>query len=101
MKNIEKAFTFQFNDAKWVNKFIIGSLMAVASFFIIPLPILVGYLLQLVKNVITQKPVVMPEWKNFGKLFINGFKFIIGSAVYMIPVFLIIFLMIKKNLSKK
>jgi len=94
MQNPFLAFSYQFKDPQWLKKMLIGSLMFVACFFIIPLPIMVGYMLQNIRNILDKKPNPMPEWKDFGKLFMSGLKFMFAMLGYMAPILLISIIMI-------
>lgn len=94
MHNLGEAFTYQFKDKQWVNKFLLGSLFVLLSFFLIPIPFLIGYMLQNIRNIIKKVENPMPEWKNLGRMYMDGLKFFVYLLGYMIPVLLIIFIMI-------
>ena len=94
MQNIGNAFSYQFKDKQWVNKFLLGSLFVFLAFFLIPIPFLVGYMVQNIRNTINKAENPMPEWKNLGKMYVEGLKFFVYCLVYSIPVLLIIFVMI-------
>lgn len=94
MQNIAEAFTYQFKDKKYLNKFILGSLFTFLSFLIIPIPFLIGYTVLNIKNIIDKKEFPMPEWKDLGKMYVSGIKFFIYCIGYFIPAFCIIFLSI-------
>ncbi len=83
-----KSFTYIFEDEKWVSKFLVGVLITLV-------PIVnfatYGYMIQLLKNVRDGEEYPMPEWDEFGKFFVDGLKFLAGFLVYMIPVFLLSF----------
>lgn len=94
MQNIAQAFTYQFKDKKYLNKFLIGSLFTFLMFFIIPIPFLIGYVVLNVKNIIDKKEFPLPEWKDLGKMYINGIKFFIYCIGYSVPAFCVIFLVL-------
>lgn len=85
--DIGKAFGFVFEDEKWVSKILIGGLL-----FIIPIFgwfVVLGYSLKVADNVARNNPRPLPEWTDFGDLFMRGlYNFIIG-LVYQIPVILL------------
>lgn len=86
-----KSFTFVFEDDNWISKFAIGvlvSLVPIVNFASY------GYMIQLLKNVRDGQEDPLPEWDDFGKLFVDGIKFIAGYLVYWIPVILLSFVMI-------
>ena len=86
-----KSFTYIFKDDKWIGKFLVGvviSLVPIVNFAGY------GYMLQVVKNVRDGEEHPLPDWDDFGKLFVDGLKFMAGFLVYMVPVFLLSFAMI-------
>lgn len=94
MQKMGEAFSYQFKDKQWVNKFLLGSLFIFLAFFIIPIPFLIGYMLQNIRNAISKAENPMPEWKDLGKMYVDGLKFFVYCLGYSIPVLLIIFVMI-------
>ncbi|MFA5296059.1 MAG: DUF4013 domain-containing protein [Methanoregulaceae archaeon] len=48
-------------------------------------PLILGYVMEIYRG---QKPA--PELKNWGRLFIDGLKYIVASIIYMIPVLVVI-----------
>ena len=83
-----KAFTFLFNDKKWIGKFLVGvviSLVPIVNFAGY------GYMIQLLKNVRDGAEETLPDWDDFGKYFVDGLKFMLGFLVYLIPVILLSF----------
>jgi len=93
MENLAESFSHQFQDEKWVSKFLLGALFVILCMFLIPIPFVVGYMLQNVKNVIDRKKNPMPEWKNLGTMYIDGLKYFVATLGYMLPILLIIILM--------
>ena len=86
-----KSFTFTFQDEKWISKFAVGviiSLVPIVNFAGY------GYMVQLLKNVRDGEEYPLPEWDDFGKLFVDGLKLMLGYLVYFIPVFLLSFALI-------
>ncbi|MFH2011470.1 MAG: DUF4013 domain-containing protein [Pseudomonadota bacterium] len=69
MANIEKAIRFPFNDEQWLQKLIVGGVLN-----IIPIInfISIGYAYQIFKSSLKKEEATMPEWKNWGDLFIQG-----------------------------
>ena len=82
MVNYNIAFKRPFTDIK---KLIIGLIIS-----IIPIVnfIATGYHLECAKTALSRK-FKLPEWKNFGKLFVNGFLGLVISFVYLLPAILI------------
>ncbi|MFA6027768.1 MAG: DUF4013 domain-containing protein [Patescibacteria group bacterium] len=92
MKDIQEAFAYQFKDPNIVSKFIIGSLIALSSMFLIPMPFMVGYLVRNIRNIINKEKSPLPEWSDWGKMYVEGLKFILASLVYALPAVIVIIL---------
>ena len=90
MKYIAEAFTYQFEDKDWVKKFLLGSLFVALSFFLIPMPFLMGYIIRNIRNILKKQPNPLPEWNELGKMYVDGLKFFIYCLGYALPVVLII-----------
>jgi hypothetical protein len=87
---IGKAFSFSFQDKSWISKFLLAAVISIV-------PILsfawVGYIVELVKNVIDRKEEPLPEWGDFGKKFVDGFIVTVAFFVYSLPALLVVCLM--------
>ena len=80
--NISKAFSFVFEDKKWVSKVLIGGLMVLAMFTVVLAPLIVGYFWRIVKNVIKGEGEPLPKWENIGDLYIKGLFVILIMLIY-------------------
>jgi hypothetical protein len=94
MENIGEAFSYQFKDKQCVSKVLIGGLIFMSCILIFPIPLIIGYMVKNIRNVINKKEELLPAWDNFGELYKDGLKFIGGYIGYLIPVFLYVFLSI-------
>ncbi len=83
--DIAKAFTFVTEDEDWVTKIGLGALVALASIFIIPIPLLMGYQVAVTRNVMNGEERPLPKWDDLGKLFSDGLALIIAQLVYTLP----------------
>lgn len=86
--DIQRSFSFVFQDKNWLVKVIIGGIVNL-------IPILnfasIGYQIETVQAVKNREE-TLPEWSNFGQLFVNGLVFSIGMFIYVfIPLLLIFF----------
>ncbi len=61
-------------DPAFVRKLLIGSLVMLAGFFILPLPLLVGYHFRVLRRTALGEPRPLPEWDDWGGLFIDGLR---------------------------
>ncbi len=77
-----KAFTFVFEDKKWVTKVLIGGILS-----LIPIVnlIVIGYGLKALKNVAEGAAEPLPEWDDFADYFVQGLMSALGGLVWAIP----------------
>ncbi len=87
--DIAKAFTFVTEDERLLTKLGIAVLVSVASFLIVPIPLLVGYMVGVTRNVRDGVKKPLPEWDDFGQLFRDGLSVIAAQLVYTLPFWLI------------
>jgi hypothetical protein len=89
--NIGKSLSFVFEDKKWIEKVLIGGVL-----MLIPLlgPILLmGYGVQLVRNVRNHDPEPLPAWDDWGTKIGEGLKLIIITIIWALPLYVLMFLM--------
>lgn len=87
--DVNKAFRFMFDDKQWISKLLIGAVMSVLSFLIIPAFILQGYLVKIVRQVMDGNDSELPEWMDYGKLVRDGFFVTIGQLIWALPFILL------------
>jgi hypothetical protein len=87
--DIAKAFTFVTEDEEWMTKIGIGALISFLSFLIIPIPLLVGYMVGVARNVMNHEPKPLPKWDDWGQLFQDGLSIIAAQFVYTLPFWLL------------
>ncbi|MCJ7624235.1 MAG: DUF4013 domain-containing protein [Anaerolineaceae bacterium] len=85
--NFSLAFTFAFKDADWIKK--IGLVALVSLIPVIGQLLILGFALEIMKRVINNDPVTLPEL-DFGGFLGKGFQALIIGFVYGIPLFIII-----------
>ncbi|CUU09616.1 Protein of unknown function (DUF4013) [Candidatus Kryptobacter tengchongensis] len=88
--NIERGFRFVFQERNWFGKIIVGGVMMLFSFLIIPLLIYYGYLVEVAKRTIKEEQQLLPEWDEIGRKLANGFKLAVIIIVYLIPFFILL-----------
>ena len=85
--NIQKALSYPFEDEQWTGKVGIGVLISIV-------PILnfawLGYIIELMRQVIKGNPLPMPDWNNLGKKIMDGLFLFLAGFVYALPVILLI-----------
>jgi hypothetical protein len=86
-----RALTFVKDDASWVSKIAIGAGISIASIFLLGLPalLLIGYQIQVMRNVRDGKDLPLPEWTDFGKLFMDGLYIAVALFVYTLPLWIL------------
>lgn len=90
-----KAFTYVFEDEKWVEKIFIGGLFLLISFLIIPIFFVIGYQVEIIERILEGKEKPLPQWTNLGEKLSKGFSLIVTVFIYQLPIFIIyIFLFI-------
>lgn len=87
--DIGRSFTFTFEDQEWIVKILIGGLLSLFSFLLIPIPILTGYYLDVIETTREGNDLPLPKWDNFGRYFSRGLMVSIGALVYMLPTLLL------------
>jgi hypothetical protein len=80
--DIGKAFTYPFEDERWVTKSLLGAVV-----WAIPIVNFAwgGYMIDLLKNVIAGNPRPLPEWGDFGDKWIKGGLLVVAGLIYSIP----------------
>lgn len=85
--DIGKAITFPADDEKWFSKLIIGAVVTA-------IPIVnfawMGYMIDILRNVMAGYDKPLPEWDDFGQKFLEGLLLWLASFLYGIPVFILI-----------
>jgi len=90
--DIGKAFTYIFDDEKWLTKVLFGGLFTILSSVLIGIPFILGYMVETLRNVAADEPSPLPEWSDLGEKFTRGLSLAIALLIYSIP--LIIFICI-------
>lgn len=88
--DINKALTYVFDDERWVTKSLIGLVLSVLGFLIIPLFFVQGYLVWIVRNVMDGLEFPLPEWEEWGKMFMDGLNLFVALLVYSLPAVLLL-----------
>jgi hypothetical protein len=88
-----KAFTYMFEDPDWLRKLGIGTAITLVGVLltpfligIIPLLMVTGYTVDVVRNVMIRKERPLPEWEDWGGFLGRGFKIFIALLVWALPI---------------
>jgi hypothetical protein len=90
--NLRNVFSFPFQDPKWGEKFLIGGLLFLASFLLLPIFLIYGYFVELMRIGIEGRELSLPEWDLWEKKFIDGAKLFVVGLIFTFPLILLIFL---------
>lgn len=88
---IQYLFTFLFKDPDWKRKFLIGFLLYLAGFIvpIVPWIFFSGYMARIIQIGIEEDDDVLPEWDDWGELFILGLKLMGVGFIAALPFILL------------
>lgn len=91
-----KAFMFMFEDPEWLKKLGIGTLVGLVGILlapvligIIPLIVLIGYTVDVVRNVMNGSERQLPEWDDWGGFLSRGLKVFGATLVWALPIILL------------
>lgn len=87
--DVGKAFSFVMQDERWLTKVLVGGLLIwipVVNFAVI------GYMLKVAEQVARGSMQPLPEWNDFGDLFMRGLYGLVIQLVYLLPAFVVYFL---------
>lgn len=87
--DLAKAFTYVTEDERWINKLLIALIVTFFSFLIIPMFFLIGYAVAITRNVKDGVEKPLPEWDDWGGLFMDGLYVFIAQFVYTLPFWLL------------
>jgi len=88
--DFEKAFTYLKDDERWMTKLGIGAAVQFLSFLIVPIFLLPGYMVQIVRNVHDGVEPALPEWDDWGRLLTDGLTIVGAQLVYTLPFWLLV-----------
>jgi hypothetical protein len=80
-----KPFTYVFDDARWLQKILIGGLFYLAGFLLVGWFFILGYMARVARNVIAGVAVPLPEWDDLGEFFNEGLRLFGVILVYVLP----------------
>lgn len=87
-----KAFSFVFDDPDWLQKIVIGGIVALIP--VIGWVLVYGYMIAIGRNVIRGEAQPLPDWSDFGQFLVDGlYAFVIG-IVYTLPIFIVMCLVL-------
>lgn len=90
--DIGKSFTYVFDDEEWVSKLLIAAVISLVSPFVLGIPylLILGYTIEIVRNVRRGDARPLPKWDNLGDKFRDGLLLCIAILVYSLPILIIL-----------
>lgn len=83
--DVNKSIRYVFDDPQWISKVVIGALLSILGFLILPALILQGYVVKIIRQVMNGDWDGLPEWDDWGGLLRDGFNVFIAELVYTLP----------------
>lgn len=87
-----KSFVYMFQDPDWFPKLAIGTLLTLAGIVLspvliglIPLIIVLGYSLDVLRNVLARREHPLPEWQDWSGFLARGFKLFAALLIWSLP----------------
>jgi hypothetical protein len=87
--DINRAFTQVFADEKWPTKVLVGGILVLLSFLVIPALLVGGYMIEYVRRVARGEGDRLPEWSDWGEYFAKGVLSFLIELVYNLPLVLL------------
>lgn len=87
--DVVRPFAYVFDDPRWLPKILLGGLFVLASIFLIGIFFILGYIARVVRNVIADVAVPLPEWDDLGGFFSEGLRLAGIAFLYSLPLAMI------------
>jgi hypothetical protein len=84
-----KAFLFVTEDENWIKKIAIGAVLTLFVWLVIPIFFIIGYQVAIMRRVLKKDPEPLPQWEEWGKIFMDGLVLFVAMFVYALPVVLL------------
>ena len=84
---LRQVYRFPFQSPGWEQRYLIGAGLIFVSFLIPILPAIFvcGYILRLLRQATAGDDLVLPEWRDWGELALDGLRYLVASLVYLLP----------------
>ena len=89
--DLNQTFSFPFKDAESRKHFLIGCLVSITAFIIpiLPLFVLYGYAIRIVKQIMNNESPRMVPWDDWGGMFKDGARMFGIRIIYSIPILIL------------
>ncbi len=85
--SLKALFRFPFQGRGWQNRFLVGTALVLAGFFIPILPLIFvgGYALAVIRQAVKGEELAPPAWDDWGRLGLDGLRSLLVGTVYTLP----------------
>jgi hypothetical protein len=89
---LQSLLKFPFQGPDWRNRFLIGSGLMLAGFFVPLLPVIFvyGYTVAIMRRAIQGQDLEPPAWDDWGRLGVDGLRLFVVSLAYTLPGILVL-----------
>jgi hypothetical protein len=81
--DIGKSFSYPFEDKQWVSKLGLGAVISLVPILNFAMT---GYMIQIVRNLMSDVQEPLPNWDDLGKKFMDGLMLVLAGLVYALPI---------------
>jgi hypothetical protein len=82
-----RSFRYVFDDKDWLSKVGLGLVIGIVPILNFAL---IGYQVQIIRNVRDHEAVELPTWDDLGKKFVDGLIIALANFLYILPIFLVV-----------
>jgi len=79
LEAIKESLNFPFKEQDWIKTILLGSVLALASLLVLPAPLLLGYLVRVMRQD------SIPGFDNLLDMYIDGLKAFTVAVIYILP----------------
>lgn len=87
--DVGKSFTYMFEDKDWLVKIVVGGVFGLLSTFLIGIPFVLGYVLEVIRRVVRGDPQPLPNWDNLGEKFVQGLVLMVITLIWATPIWIV------------
>ncbi|MFA5508314.1 MAG: DUF4013 domain-containing protein [Vulcanimicrobiota bacterium] len=89
--DISKSLQSLFSDENWIKKVLIGTVLHILSFLLVPTWAFMGYFFKVLRQSSEGQEENLPEWDDWGALILSGLKYSVGMFIlFLVPTALMI-----------
>jgi len=78
-ESVKEALNFPFKQQDWIKTMLLGSILTLAAFLVLPAPLLLGYMVRVMRED------SIPSFNNLLEMYVDGLKAFAVAILYMLP----------------